>query len=138
MRRLPRFAKDTAAGCFTWIVITLVVGLYLVALAGGLLALPFNTSEMMTLVGVWMALGALVGQGKPAKISWSTYSIKNPLPFVCLAGVILLSIFIYSVTEKDSQANLMWVEILGFVVLFVTSVALGVVAATKMKKSSDA
>ena len=108
-------------------------GLFLGICAGilvfsiGIVSLPFTFGESLAILGIWLMLGVLFGQNKPAKMSLGRYVNRRALGVViCYAvfGIVGLIYMEHSHEAGDIAAE----EVLGLLILALIGLAAGFLA----------
>lgn len=122
--RLLGFAKRPFLGIAGGLVITVGIIVY----AFGVFSLPLDFGEILTFMGIWLALGLLFGQTRPASMPLTKYLERRILGFACCYGLFVAILIVYAFHAHGTSERIKGEEIFGLVVLSVVSFAAGFLA----------
>ena len=105
---------------------TIVGTVALVAFAFGVDSLPLDFGEIITFMGIWLAIGVILGQNKPPGIPLRPYLERRIISFAC-TYVAFTAIAIVYIVQKDGGGteNIMAKELWGLFVLSLLGFAVG-------------
>lgn len=104
----------------------IILGAAIVAFAFGVDSLPLDFGEIITFMGIWLALGVILGQNKPPGIPLRPYLERRIISFAC-TYVAFTAIAIGYIVQKDGGGaeNIMAKELWGLFVLSLLGFAVG-------------
>ena len=121
----------------TFLVIALLIGttLAIAALAFAVIWLPLDFGEMLTVMAVWLAIGVLLGQNKPATMSITQYIGRRKRSYACCVGFFFVTLMVYvAVVERDVYGTITGKELWGLIVMPLVSFAVGFFAGQDKEK----
>ena len=100
----------------------------IVAFASGVLSLPLNFGEMLTFMGIWVTLGALLGQNKPPDMPLRQYLPRRTIGFASLYGFFVAVAIVYAARVARESEVVTGAEFWGMLVLSLVGFAVGFIA----------
>ena len=97
----------------------------IVAFASGVFSLPLNFGEILTFLGIWVTLGALLGQNKPPDMPLGQYLPRRWIGFVCVYGLFAAVAIIYAARVARESEVITGAEFWGMIVLSLAGFAVG-------------
>ena len=128
MKRLLVLMWGWVKGSLFVIASSIVVTLGIIAFAFGVISLPLNFGEILTFMGIWLALGVIFGQNKPPAMSLRQYIPRRIRGIVCCYGFLTVIALVYVLRDKGAAAEITGQEVWGLLVLSVVSFAAGFLA----------
>ena len=126
MKRLLDCKRDFVKNLSFAIAFGSVATVVILAFAYGIVSLPLNFGEILTYMGVWLAIGVLLGQNKPPAMPLMQYLPRRIIVYFC-CYVFFIAIAIAYVVQRDGGASdgLTGKEIFGLFVISFASFAAG-------------
>lgn len=115
--------------------ITVVILSTIVAFASGVLSLPLNFGEMLTFMGIWVTLGALLGQNKPPTMPLRQYLSRRLVGFVSLYGFFVAVWIVYTARVARESEVITGAEFWGMLALSLAGFAVGFFAGQDKEKN---
>ena len=107
------------------IVITLVI----FAFAQGVASLPLNFGEILTFMGIWLAIGVLLGQNKPPDMSLRQYLPRRITVYLCCYVFFIVIAMAYAGLRDDGGSDVIkGKEVFGLLVVSLLSFSAGFLA----------
>ena len=106
----------------------------IVAVAFGTISLPLSFGEILTFIGIWLALGVLLGQNKPSSMPLRQYLARRGVAFLCCYVFFLLIVIAYVARDEDASQVVTGDEFWGLLVLSLVSFAAGFFAGQDKEK----
>lgn len=97
----------------------------IVAFVFGVDSLPLDFGETITFMGIWLALGAILGQNKPQGTPVGSYLGRRAISFACTYVVFTVIAIIYIVQKDGAWADISGSEVWGLLVLSLAGFAGG-------------
>ena len=104
--------------------------------AFGVVSLKLGFGEKVTYMGVWLAVGVLLGQNKPYSMPIWRYLVHRIVSIMCYFGVFLAIGMVYVWHFKEPSEQITWVEIIALAALSLVSLALGFLAGQDKEPNS--
>ena len=126
-RKLRLFDRLLGLGkrSFLGMALSFVITAGIIVYAFGVFSLPLNFGEILTFMGIWLALGVLFGQSKPASMPLTQYLQRRILGFACCYGFFVAIAIVYVFHARGTSEQIKGEELFGLVVLSVVSFAAG-------------
>ena len=108
-------------------------GLFLGVCAGilafsiGIVSLPFTFGESLAILGIWLMLGVLFGQGKPPAMSLGQYVNQRAIG-VAICYVVFSVIGLIYLARSDDSGNIAGEAAWGLLILALVGLAAGFLA----------
>ena len=103
-------------------VVAFILGI--AAFAVGVDSLPLDFGEILTFMGIWLALGVLLGQNKPTGTPIIQYVERRIIGLACCWGFFTIIGVVYVLTGGASE-EITWKELWGLLVLSLVSFTAG-------------
>ena len=103
------------------------VGAGILVFSIGIVSLPFTFGESLTILGVWLMLGVLFGQNKPAKMPLGQYVNRRAMG-VATCYVVFSTIALIYMTQNQGTGGIAWKEVLGLLILALIGLVAGFLA----------
>ncbi|MYC35700.1 MAG: hypothetical protein F4X66_02120 [Chloroflexi bacterium] len=97
----------------------------IVALAYGVDSLPLNFGDIITFMGIWLAIGVLFGQNKLPTMSLSSYIEGRLIGVVCCYALFFVIAIAYVVRGEGGSEAVEGSELFGLLVLSLVGFAIG-------------
>ena len=91
----------------------------------GVAELPISYGEVLTVMGVWLLFGTLLGQGKPTRMSVGRYLNDRPIAIGGIAIMFFLTALVYMVSADLVGAEVGIGEMFGLGVLASSGLLMG-------------
>lgn len=114
--------------------VSVVILSMIVAFAFGVLSLPLNFGEILTFLGIWVTLGALLGQNKPPSMPLRQYLPRRLIGFVCVYGLFAAVAIVYTARVAREAEAISGAEFWGMLVLSLVGFAVGFFAGQDKEK----
>ena len=108
----------------------------IVAFASGVLSLPLSFGEILTFLGIWVTLGALLGQNKPPDMPLGQYLSRRWIGFVCVYGLFAAVAIVYAARAVRESEVIAGAEFWGMLVLSLAGFAVGFFAGQDKDKEN--
>lgn len=118
---LWRSVKDSL---FKVAVVVAAIAMF-VAVVFGVISLPLDFGEILTFMGIWLALGVLLGQNRPHSMSLRQYLSRRGIGFLCCYVFFVVIVIAYVDRDEGASQVVIGDEFWGLVVLSVVSFAAG-------------
>ena len=115
--RLWSFVKGSFLALAFGIVGAAAIG----AFAYGVISVPLGFGEILTFMGVWLAIGAVLGQNKPPAMSLNEYLQRRILSFACCYGFFFVIAIVYTLRDGGTSENITNKELAGLFLLSLVS-----------------
>ena len=107
------------------ILVTIVGTLTLVAMLYGIDSLSLNFGEIITFIGIWLAIGVLFGQNKTPAMPLKRYMARRFIGVVCCYALFFVITLIYELRDEGTSEAIGGWELFGLLVLSLVGFAIG-------------
>ena len=114
--------------------VAVVILSMIVAFAFGVFSLPLNFGEFLTFLGIWVTLGALLGQNKPRDMPLGQYLPRRLIGFVCVYGLFAAVAIVYAARAARESEAITGAEFWGMLVLSLAGFSVGFFAGQDKEK----
>ena len=88
-------------------------------------SLGFTYSELLTVMGIWVMVGVVVGQNKPPSLNLKQYVDKRIVALTAIFILFAVSGLVFMVTERELSKEVSPMDVVGLLLLLVVNVMLG-------------
>ena len=122
VRSIHRFAAARVTKLWALLV---AIGAVFLLMVAGLVSVPLTFGETVTVMGMWVALGIVIGQHKPASMSVKEYLERRIVGIFCCFALFAVLGFVYMGKIAEADEKLAGIGTVGLLVLAAISLSIG-------------
>ena len=105
------------------------------AIAFGIISIPLDFGELLTFMGIWLALGVLLGQNKPPTMPSMQYLLRRGVGLLCCYVFFVVIIIAYQIRGGDTAQMITGEELWSMLVLSLVGFVVGFFAGQDKEKN---
>ena len=130
MKRLLGRLWSFVKGSFLLLAFGLAFGIIVIVAIGafyyGVISLPLKFGEILTFMGIWLAIGAVLGQNKPPAMPLMEYLPRRIIVYVCCYVFFFAIAIVYeALLDRGASGGIKVKEVFGLLVVSLVSFAPG-------------
>ena len=129
MRKAFRYVWRLIRGVFgpplSFLAFSIAVGSVIVLFVAGVNALPLDLGDILTILGIWLMIGVLMGQGTSSIRSKRQRSARLATKLLIFYALFTLIALVYVAKTDDPNQQLGTWEVLGLIMLSLAGLSIG-------------